>query len=191
MCGRYRREADEQQIAEAFHVNGPSIESLMLAPNGDIRPTTFQPIVRADEEGAPFIEHARWGFVPFWQKDTKFPPTTFSARAEGIEKAPMWRHSLEAKRCLIPADSFSSGSTSRRRAILSTSSWSEEAFPSRSRGSGADGRILRTRRSFTASPSSRLTRIPCSSSITIECRSFSNRVSMSGGLLETEFRSIF
>jgi putative SOS response-associated peptidase YedK len=106
MCGRYRRKSDKQQIAEAFHVSGPRIDSLMLAPDDDIRPTTFQPIIRADEDGSPMMELARWGFVPFFHKAEKFPPTTFNARAEGIEKAPMWRHSLEAKRCLIPADSF-------------------------------------------------------------------------------------
>jgi len=120
MCGRYRRKSDKQQIAEAFHVSGPSIDSLLLTPNDYIRPTTFQPIVRADDDGAPLIELARWGFVPFWQKGDKLPPTTFKARAEGIEKAPMWRHSLEAKRCLIPADSFLSGSISRRKAIQNT-----------------------------------------------------------------------
>ena len=106
MCGRYRRKSDKQKIAEAFHLEGPGLDSLLLAPNDDIRPTTFQPIIRADEEGKPAIELARWGFVPFWQKGDKFPPTTFNARAEGIEKAPMWRHSLMAKRCLVPADSF-------------------------------------------------------------------------------------
>lgn len=106
MCGRYRRKSDKQQIAEAFHVSGSSVDSLMLSPNDDIRPTTFQPIVRADEEGVPMMELARWGFVPFFHKGEKFPPATFNARAEGIDKAPMWRHSLETKRCLIPADSF-------------------------------------------------------------------------------------
>ena len=40
MCGRYRRKSDKQQIAEAFHVSGPGIDSLMLAPDDDIRPTT-------------------------------------------------------------------------------------------------------------------------------------------------------
>ena len=40
MCGRYCRKSDEQQIAEAFHVNGPSIDSLILVPNDDIRPTS-------------------------------------------------------------------------------------------------------------------------------------------------------
>jgi putative SOS response-associated peptidase YedK len=66
MCGRYRRKSDKQRIAEAFHMDGPSIESLVLAPNDDIQPTTFQPIIRADEDGSPTIELARWGFVLFW-----------------------------------------------------------------------------------------------------------------------------
>jgi putative SOS response-associated peptidase YedK len=73
MCGRYRRRSDKQRIAKAFHVNGPSIESLVLAPNDDIRPTTFQPIIRASEDGAPAMVLARWGFVPFRQKGDKFP----------------------------------------------------------------------------------------------------------------------
>ena len=106
MCGRYKRTSDKQRIADSFHVNGPSIESLVLSPNDDIRPTTFQPIVRTDEGGERVMELARWGFIPFWQKGVKLPPPTFNARAEGIEKAPMWRHSLVAKRCLVPADSF-------------------------------------------------------------------------------------
>jgi putative SOS response-associated peptidase YedK len=83
MCGRYRRKSDKQQIAEAFHANGPSIDSLMIAPNGDIRPTTFQPIIRADDEGARLLELARWGFVPFWQKGISFRrrPSTRARKA--------------------------------------------------------------------------------------------------------------
>lgn len=83
MCGRYRRRSDKQRIAEAFHVKGPSIESLVFGPDDDIRPTTFQPIIRADEEGEPAMELARWCFVPFWQNGDKFSPATFNARAEG------------------------------------------------------------------------------------------------------------
>jgi putative SOS response-associated peptidase YedK len=61
MCGRYKRKSDKQRIAEAFHVNGPSIDSLVVAPNDDIRPTTFQPIIRADEEVSPMVELAHLG----------------------------------------------------------------------------------------------------------------------------------
>jgi len=64
MCGRYGRNSDKQTIAEAFRVKEDSgMASLILAPNDDIRPTTFQPIVRANEDGEPAIELARWGFV--------------------------------------------------------------------------------------------------------------------------------
>ena len=51
-----------------------SIDSLILAPNDDIRPTTFQPIIRADEEGGLLMELARWGFVPFWEKEKSSRP---------------------------------------------------------------------------------------------------------------------
>jgi putative SOS response-associated peptidase YedK len=106
VCGRYRRIADKQTIAEAFQVHGPSLDTLVLAPDEDIRPTTFQPIIRSSRDGERSIELARWGFVPFWHKGDRFPPNTFNARAEGIEKAVMWRHSIHTRRCLVPADSF-------------------------------------------------------------------------------------
>lgn len=91
-----RRTSDKQQIAEAFHVNGPSIDSLLLAPNDDIRPTTFQPIIRADEDGTPM---------------------TFNARAKGIEKAPMWGHSLEAKRCLKDSGTKQENNLNKARVV--------------------------------------------------------------------------
>ena len=88
MCGRYQRKSDKQKIADAFHHDGPSRDSLLLAPNDDIRPTTFQPLIRADEEGKPAIELARWGFVPFWQKGDKFPPTTLTLERKGLRRHP-------------------------------------------------------------------------------------------------------
>jgi hypothetical protein len=46
------RRSDKSGIAEAFHVNGPEHRLLVLAPKDDIRPPTFQPIVRTDEDAA-------------------------------------------------------------------------------------------------------------------------------------------
>jgi putative SOS response-associated peptidase YedK len=107
MCGRYKRKSDKQAIATAFHVKG-GLEDLILAPDDDIRPTTTQPIIRVNKEsGERDLVMARWGFVPSWHKPTeKFPPTTFNARAEGIERAGMWKRAFAAHRCLVPADSF-------------------------------------------------------------------------------------
>ena len=107
MCGRYVRRSDKQKIAGTFHTaNG--LADLVFAPDDDIRPTTTQPIIRANRDtGDRELVAARWGFVPSWQKPgEKFPPTTFNARSEGIERAGMWRNAFTRHRCLVPADSF-------------------------------------------------------------------------------------
>ena len=107
MCGRYKRKRDKQEIADLFHVNG-SITELPILPEDDIRPTTVQPIIRQNRDtGERDLVAARWGFVPGWHKPgERFPPTTFNARAEGIEKASMWKAAFAHHRCLIPADGF-------------------------------------------------------------------------------------
>ena len=107
MCGRYKRTIDKQEIAEFFHVNG-SITELPIVPEDDVRPTTVQPILRQNRDtGERDLVMARWGFVPGWHKpDERFPPTTFNARSEGIEKAGMWKRAFATHRCLVPADSF-------------------------------------------------------------------------------------
>jgi putative SOS response-associated peptidase YedK len=107
MCGRYKRRSDKQAIATYFHVHG-NLDDVILPPDDDIRPTTMQPIIRLNKDsGERDLVMARWGFVPSWQKPKeKFPPTTFNARAEGIEKAGMWKSAFARHRCLVPADSF-------------------------------------------------------------------------------------
>lgn len=107
MCGRYKRTSDKQALATAFQVHG-DLTDVVFPPDDDIRPTTFQPIIRVNKDtGERDLVAARWGFVPSWLKPgEKFPPTTFNARAEGIEKAGMWKRAFAHHRCLVPADSF-------------------------------------------------------------------------------------
>ena len=49
MCGRYYRQSDKQKIAETFHVVrwAPDVH---LAPDYNIAPSTFQPIIRSSPE---------------------------------------------------------------------------------------------------------------------------------------------
>jgi putative SOS response-associated peptidase YedK len=107
MCGRYKRRSDKSKLVREFNVTG-NVDDVILPPDDDIRPTTMQPIIRANREtGERDLVVARWGFVPSWQKpDEKFPPTTFNARSEGIGKAGMWKSAFARHRCLVPADSF-------------------------------------------------------------------------------------
>src|SRR5271170_92081 len=64
MCGRYYRQSDKQKIAETFHVArwAPDVH---LAPDYNIAPSTFQPIIRSSpEDGEREIVLMRWGLIP-------------------------------------------------------------------------------------------------------------------------------
>jgi putative SOS response-associated peptidase YedK len=64
MCGRYYRQADKQKIAESFHVTrwAPDVH---LAPDYNIAPSTFQPIIRSSpEDGKREVVLMRWGLIP-------------------------------------------------------------------------------------------------------------------------------
>ena len=107
MCGRYVRRSDKQRIAEAFRISG-GLEEVELEPDEDVRPTTVQPIVRANREtGGRDLVMARWGFVPGWHKaGERLPGNLFNARSEGVERAGMWARAFAQHRCLVPADGF-------------------------------------------------------------------------------------
>src|SRR5271170_8117541 len=64
MCGRYYRQSDKQKIAETFHVArwAPDVH---LAPDYNIAPSTFQPIIRSSpEDGEREVVLMRWGLIP-------------------------------------------------------------------------------------------------------------------------------
>jgi len=64
MCGRYYRQSDKQKIAETSNVTkwAPDVH---LAPDYNVAPSTFQPIIRArPEDGEREIVLMRWGLIP-------------------------------------------------------------------------------------------------------------------------------
>ena len=98
MCGRYRRRSDKQKIAEAFQVR-VSLNDLDFAPEEDITPGSFQPVVRQNEDGERELEMMYWGF--------SFPGRfTFNTRSDALLKSGLWRSSFEERRCIVPADAF-------------------------------------------------------------------------------------
>ena len=91
MCGRYYRQSDKQKIAEAFHVArwAPDVH---LAPDYNIAPSTFQPIIRSSpEDGEREVVLMRWGLIP--EKTTDPGPTfahqilTTAALIEALPKS--------------------------------------------------------------------------------------------------------
>jgi putative SOS response-associated peptidase YedK len=108
MCGRYYRKSDKQSIAEAFRIRS-EIDSMVLAPDYNIAPTTFQPVIREDKEtGDREMVLMRWGMVPFFTKQLSEVKgiSTINAKAENVSKSPTWRAPFKKRRCLVPADGF-------------------------------------------------------------------------------------
>jgi putative SOS response-associated peptidase YedK len=107
MCGRYGTRRNKQEIATAFKV-GRIFEDPM-APDYNIAPTTFHPVIREEKELTEReLVLMRWGLVPFFAKslaDWK-GVTTINARAETVATSPTYRKPFAARRCIVPADWF-------------------------------------------------------------------------------------
>jgi len=100
MCGRYYRQSEKQKIAETFHVArwAPDVH---LAPDYNIAPSTFQPILRSSpEDGEREVVLMRWGLIPVKAADPdafKIFSTT-NARAETILEKPIWNGPFQHSR---------------------------------------------------------------------------------------------
>jgi putative SOS response-associated peptidase YedK len=114
LCGRYVRRSDTQCIAEHFAVHGHSLPD--FGPSWNVAPQTFQPVVRLNRDPEEReIVLMRWGLIPYWSKDEKIGLRTINAKAETITTTPVFREAIKYRRCLVPADAFSSGCASARR----------------------------------------------------------------------------
>lgn len=101
MCGRYVM-PDDDAIGEYWAISC-RIWLATVMPRFNVAPTAQVPIVVRGRSGALEPRVARWGLIPgWWNKETP-PAMTFNARAEDAARKPVWRESLRAARCLMPA----------------------------------------------------------------------------------------
>jgi putative SOS response-associated peptidase YedK len=113
MCGRYGRRADKQHIAEHYAIRRVQYEDMpeehpfAFAPDYNIAPDSFQPVVRLSREsGERQIAIMKWGLVPFWSKTPKASFSSINVRADSLETSAAWREPWKFRRCLIPAEVF-------------------------------------------------------------------------------------
>jgi putative SOS response-associated peptidase YedK len=108
MCGRYFRRSEKQQIAERFHAS--NLGDFPLAPDYNVAPSTFQPIIRESRDDASVRELilARWGLIPHFAKSlADFKGlATINAKAESVMTSSTFRVPFERRRCLVPLDGF-------------------------------------------------------------------------------------
>ena len=105
MCGRYHFSAegsdDLLRIMQELHQSGEDFTP------GEIVPTAAAPVL-IDRKGATVPTLMRWGFQT---QDA----LVIKARAETARDKPLFRGSIAAQRCLIPASGFYEWDSSKRK----------------------------------------------------------------------------
>jgi putative SOS response-associated peptidase YedK len=106
MCGRYYSLFDKQQVAEHFHARPPADNVGPIAPNYNVAPGDFQPVIRRSRDtGKRELVMMRWGIVPWFAKtEDEFKSlSTINAKSDRLTDSKMWREPFVKRRCLVPA----------------------------------------------------------------------------------------
>ena len=103
MCGRYLFSTQEykkfQQIVRDAQRRSNGQHNELNFPAGDIAPTNEAPVLIASGDKV-VAEFQRWG-IPGWRGGMMI-----NARAETVCVKPMFRRSMAAQRCVIPASGY-------------------------------------------------------------------------------------
>lgn len=107
MCGRFvvARPADELVTLLRVDV----VADRLPAPSFNVAPTDSAAIVLDSHRTAPptrRLEPARWGLVPSWAKDAAAGARAFNARAEDLQRRPMFRGALRERRAVVPVTGY-------------------------------------------------------------------------------------
>ena len=103
MCGRYDNLIPRDAMVQLFGVE--ELPPTNFPPRYNIAPTQDVPIVVVSEGGDRQVLMARWGLVPPWINAIPKQPH-INARAETVDRKPLFRDAFAARRCLVPATGF-------------------------------------------------------------------------------------
>ncbi|HEY3522636.1 MAG TPA: SOS response-associated peptidase [Candidatus Limnocylindrales bacterium] len=106
MCGRFAQQRPASELAEIFDAE-PLAEE--LGPRFNVAPTDPAFVVAQRDERRAILAWS-WGLVPHWAAEAaprtgrRSPP--FNARAETLERSPLFAESFRRRRCIVPVDAF-------------------------------------------------------------------------------------
>jgi len=104
MCARYDNLIPREAYRALFRPD--RLPQSNFPPRYNIPPTDPIPIVRIDpRDGARELAMARWGLIPGWMKEKPKIPH-INARAETVQKVPLFREAFTRRRAVIPATGF-------------------------------------------------------------------------------------
>lgn len=107
MCGRYtiRHLADFIRATPSYLPPFEEFDEKRIIPRFNVAPGQQVPLVRINGDGKAILDFARWGLIPFWTKGKpKMQP--INARDDKVLQSPMFKGTMERRRCLIAADGF-------------------------------------------------------------------------------------
>ena len=95
---------DAAQLVREFDVDVSLVEQWL--PSYNIAPSMLACIVRQGEDGARLLDHATWGLIPSWAKDSSIATKLTNARSETAHAKPSFRRAVASRRCLVPAGGY-------------------------------------------------------------------------------------
>ena len=104
MCGRYVFEDPEAVSELARDLVGVDLPGFL--PRFNVTPSQSMPVIACAEDGVMRAATMKWGLVPFWEKSDKPRLAPINAKSEEAFAKPMFRQSIQKRRCLVPADGF-------------------------------------------------------------------------------------
>ena len=104
MCGRFDNLIARDAYRGLFKAR--RLPKWNFPPRYNVAPTDQIPIVRIDpRDGEREVALARWGLISFWMKEKPKVPH-INARAETVDRLPLFREAFAKRGCLIPATGF-------------------------------------------------------------------------------------
>ncbi len=107
MCGRFVVARAAEDLVSVLQVD--LIADRLPPPSFNVAPTDTAAIVLDSHRSMPStrrLEPARWGLVPSWAKDPAAGARAFNARAEDLERRPMFRGALRERRAIVPVTGY-------------------------------------------------------------------------------------
>src|SRR5262245_65787548 len=104
MCGRFTATFEFSDIRVRWNLD-PDLPN--HTPRFNIAPETSPNIpVIIRQKGGNECRLMQWGLIPHWAVDPSNGNRTINARAESLTELPSFKHIVDRRRRIIPADAF-------------------------------------------------------------------------------------
>jgi putative SOS response-associated peptidase YedK len=104
MCGRFTATFEFSDIQVRWNLDR---DLPLYKPRFNVAPETSPNIpVIVRRQGGNEFRLMRWGLIPYWAADPSVGNRMINARAETLTELPSFKHLVDHRRCIIPADGF-------------------------------------------------------------------------------------